>query len=234
MKILSTALFTSLFALAALQANAAPDDAPVRTGAFVIETVDGLPIEVVLQSVFRDEVRVRNTASNRESVLSFARLDKNTQEYLTGEIEKVRKSAKTISFSVSVEENNTGKSVQLAPRGGFLDPKEALTLGQSRTLPPGERCLRIRAGTQPNTPVDLPVEVQILWYSKPAGSAAPSIARREKVTLNAINRLTEYVSPAAGIPRAAYMGYAVVVTNPANGATLWRGASTPQFLHDLK
>ncbi|MDR2862607.1 MAG: hypothetical protein LBV54_01835 [Puniceicoccales bacterium] len=227
---------------AAPAAEAAPTQAPVAksdpTGpvALRIYTADGLPVDVELVSIYRDEVKVvyvasKNTKDSKPRILSLAKLDKKTQTILNNEAMKLKQGLKALAFSISVEENSTKKEFTVQQNGSLILAKPgSQTPVSARTLSPGSRCLRLRAST--NCGTDITAEAHIFWYSKKQRGTPASADAPEKVELNVVNTAAEYISKPNSISKATYQGYAVVIVNSANGEVLWRVATSGDLLKD--
>jgi len=207
---------------------------------FVIETADGLPIEVEMVSAYRDEISVKYTATQRVAKLDMAKLNPVTRTKINEIANEARKQIKSVAFQVKLEENSTNNPVTLTQRGSLkVDKKGAVEKNESDAAAPisvelasGKRALRIASST--NLGVDVPAVALIYWYSQGNGSATWSLGGSEEVSLNVTNSVAEYISRPSNFPRPDFRGWAMVVYNPLNDTMIWKGGSGNAFLGDAE
>lgn len=208
--------------------------ASARAG-FVIETADGLPVEVEMVSAYRDEITVRYTASQRVAKLSLKKLSPESRKKIIETADEARKQIKSATFTTRLEENtSTSNVLPLTQRGTLrLDKNgEPESVDAALELPPGSRSLRLTGSN--NVGVDIPATAVIYWYTQPQGSSAWGVGSVEEVQLNVTFAPMEYLSKPTTFPRPAYRGHAVIIYNPMNGAILWKNSTGNAFLSDAE
>ncbi|MDR2981424.1 MAG: hypothetical protein LBV12_04165 [Puniceicoccales bacterium] len=198
----------------------------------IIETADGLPVEVDIISIYRNEVQIRYKVSKREAKLDLTKLPDKTQKEIAEEVEKKRKSIKAIFFNAGMEENPSPTKELAVKQKGYLNASEIGRISDTKIIRPGGRYVRIRASTDAG--VDVPLHVTIYWYAQMPGRPTWSMEEPEEVTLNPTATTSEYVSRSPGFARNAYRGFAIIAKNPANGEIVGRASSSASYMQDAE
>jgi hypothetical protein len=196
----------------------------------VVNTADGLPLEVDLLGFHRDEVKVRILASGRETSFLFSKFNKRAQTTVTTWAEPKRRDFASLSFSVKLEENHGAKAAVVTQQG-CLNREEFDKKEFRKLLKPGGIALRLRGAT--SAPADIPAEVHIWWFAKKEGATAWEVAT-EKASIEATRVSSDYITKPAPFPRATYQGFAVLVTEPGKKTVLWKNASRDTFLREAE
>ncbi|MDR2430487.1 MAG: hypothetical protein LBD14_06355 [Puniceicoccales bacterium] len=210
-----------------------PAVAHVRADPVVITTADGLPVEVELLGIYQDAVRVRYVASKTEDSFTLAELDKKTRESLNSLAGQRRKEVKAITINVEEVRNDTPRELVVTRRTAQQPAKESSSGNtEVRTLSPGSRCLRVSAMT--NSGVDLPVELRVYWFGKTKASTSGLCEGGEVVPFTVTGTMGDFLTKSPTFAKTLYSGYAVLVTNPANGAVLAKKFSEVTLLQEAE
>jgi hypothetical protein len=204
-------------------------------GSVVINTPEGMPVEVDLLAVYRarEIVRVRFAASRSMLVFDSVSQDDLTrgvfQQFVVNQEEAKDKWRR--AFSVQLEANRTPKDVKIG-QAHFLNLDEFRRKSSDRLLRPGAYSLRLRAST--TSPVDVPVEAFFYWYAQYQGRKTWEMEFHEKVALCLYDIPSDYLARPPPFPHAAYAGYAVIITWPQSGNILWESSNRESFLEDAR
>ena len=129
--------------------------------------------------------------------------------------------------------NDTPKELVVTRRGAPPAAKEASQDNtETRTLSPGSRCLRVSAVA--NCGVDLPVEVRVYWFGKTKASVTGLCEGGEIVSFTVTEAMGDFLTKSPAFSKTLYTGYAVLVTNPANGAVLAKKSNDLTLLQEAE
>ncbi|MDR1497033.1 MAG: hypothetical protein LBS59_01275, partial [Puniceicoccales bacterium] len=196
----------------------------------IVNTTDGLPLEVELLGFHRDEVKIRILASGRETSFFFSKLNKRSQKIISDWAEPKRRDFASLSFSVKLEENHSAKTIILT-QPHCLSRQEFDKKEFRKLLKPGGRALRLRGASV--SPADIPVEVYVYWFAKKEGVSAWEIAI-EKAEVEATFVSSDYITKPSPFPRATYQGFAVFIVEVEKKNIIWRNASRDTFLREAE
>ncbi|MDR1817875.1 MAG: hypothetical protein LBR07_06865 [Puniceicoccales bacterium] len=202
---------------------------------FVINTPDGLPIEVSLVSAVDGGFVLRNTASEREIPISRSALEKEAQTAVDLRVLALRRtvgaprSPLRMNVSAMLYENNSTKSSMPRPTGspipiikGRFDPlADAPTLEAvtSVDIPASGKTLGVRIQTGEKVPVEMPLDVYVYWYKMEKNEGknlVPGVSATEQYSVLATRKTGELLVKPQQFQGTSYAGYAVFVVNQAN------------------
>ncbi len=205
--------------------------------AIVIETGDGLPVEVEVVSVYRNDLAVRNTASQRESHLDLSRLDGVSQKKVAEVAAELRSKAdeKAFRFEARVEENTAREKpkpvkivggLEALPEGGKKSAEEPPT---THDIPPTSVALRIAGAT--NCGADVTLDAKVFWFYRGENRGATE-SLSEVFKINVTQAPQEMITRSPAFARVDYQGFALMIINPADQKVLWQHSNTNSFLNE--
>lgn len=206
--------------------------------AIVIETSDGLPVEVEVVSVYRDDLIVRHTASQREAQLKLSQLGEESRKKVStvaGEL-RAKVDEKAFRFDVRLEENpakEKPKIVNLMGDGGLevssVRGKEKPESSSTHEIPPGSVALRIAGAT--NCGADVTLDAKVFWFYR-GGERGVTANSSENFKINVVQSPQEMITRSPSFARSEYQGYALVIVNPTDKKVLWKRGSSTSFLNE--
>jgi hypothetical protein len=207
----------------------------VARATVVINTPEGLPVEVDLLGVYRarEIVHLRFAATKNVAVFDSVGTDDLTQGVFQQFVLKQQsvKDKWQHIFSVRLETNRTSGDVKIG-QTHFLNLDEFRRKGSERVLRPGAYSLRLTASS--TSRVDVPVEAFFYWYAQYQGRKTWGMEFHEKVSLSLYDVSSDYLAKPPPFPHAAYAGYAIIVTEPKGGNVLWESTNRESFLEDAR
>jgi len=171
---------------AAAQTTSPAPAAPAQPGNFIVNTLDGLPMECSLVSVSRGEVILKNTASGRDFSFGITSFDKESRDKVDAQVAALRRLVgprKPYSLVLNAghyanlsaktpETRSTRTPLPVIKSGGFTakDSAPVLETTASREIPPYGHIVFLSAQTPKNLPVEMPITARLYWYHLEDGS----------------------------------------------------------------
>lgn len=210
-----------------LSANADLGKANPESNIYIIETMDGLPIEVELLAVSRGKVYARMTASGRKTKFDLSTLNEKTRNIIKGFYLKKQGDVKTPPFEIVLEKNDTPTDIVLN-QFDFFNPKDMNN--KERILYPGKFCLRIAAKSKTDTAIRS--DVYIYWYAQFQDRPRWEMADYEKASLLLEAFPSDYLSKSPSFPSATYQGYVIIIAKAGTDEILWIKSSKDIFIEN--
>lgn len=211
------------------RANSDDGKTTLGSNVYVIDTMDGLPVEVELLAVSHGEVHVRMTASGQKMKFDLSTLNQRTRNIIKEFYLKKHGGSNARAFEVSIERNDTPANIVLK-QSSFSKHEEAGNKNLSRVLYPGKSCLRLTAKS--TSDVDILADAHIYWYAQFQDRPKWEMSGYEKANLLLEAFPSDYLSRPPSFPGAAYQGYVVIISKAGTGDVLWIKSNKDVFIGD--
>ncbi|MDR3229744.1 MAG: hypothetical protein LBT53_10160 [Puniceicoccales bacterium] len=234
---------TPAFGQFAGAARTAPKPVEKNADVFVMNTPDGLPLEVRLVSFHSGVLKIASTATNEEYSLRYDLADKPTQALVSAIATAERQNILRLpAVNAQLKSNDTPEEIQVTARhsaskfshrGDSTKNAEYLPdaplLNAPRAVARGNSVVYFPNLSLPKeVRVDLPVELHLFWFKKNTSNSSQWLpSGREKITFLMTDLPADYVSAATGnsTKDPNFSGFAYILVNLASKTIVSWGAS---------